>query len=623
MKADLRAGGIMRNRLLTAAAAFCLTIASSAAIAQATDQGGPITPYYGTDGGPVDPFYGPINPFYGGTNQNYGAIGPLWGDISSFWGTVNPFYGSVDPFYGDTDPFWGTVNPFNVNPFRSTLYSYWSVAAPQWGALNLEWNLLQQIGSQNYLEVQIQLAALFASADLVWGPNGHILGNQMLAKYGIDPNSQASLAAATPEMRSAFYLNWYDALMTSIGVDDVDWWMAAAQWSPELALSNGTAGTPVGLLDATTTGADSDVKRFRFIGGYAGYVDDHGAAVGSLIAAQEDGTGVMGVAPKSDIRLYDPFDQTGTGSWQDVAAGIDKLDKKGSSVINASLGVPGWTLSADWGPILASLSDNFVLVKAAGNEAVEQTTDIAWPSGANAPDNLLIVGSAGPTNTISDFSNTPGEACIIINNVCQEQNKLKYRFLVAPGELMLVEDNHGGVTRMTGTSFAAPLVTGTISLLQSRWPQLRSYPAETTQIILQSATDLGAPGVDPVYGWGMLNAEAAQSPLNFDNLSVFQPFVFNGKNVQVDRLNPNWTPAALKAAILTPGQLDTWNQEGAFLVAFENIGNTYRDFVIPLSSKLVTSSQTMNGARHRFQAYVYERLINWALGVPHHRHHKR
>ncbi|HLY04940.1 MAG TPA: S8 family serine peptidase [Rhizomicrobium sp.] len=613
----------MRNRLLTAAAAVCLTIASSAAIAQATDQGGPITPYYGTDGGPVDPFYGPINPFYGGTNQNYGVIGPLWGDISSFWGTVNPFYGSVDPFYGDTDPFWGTVNPFNVNPFRSTLYSYWSVAAPQWGALNLEWNLLQQLGSKNYLEVQIQLAALFASADLVWGPNAQTLGNQMLAKYGIDPKSQASLAAATPEMRSAFYLNWYDALMTSIGVDDVDWWMASAQWAPELALTNGTAGTRVGLLDATTTGADSDVKRFHFIGGYAGYVDDHGAAVGSLIAAQEDGTGVMGVAPKSVIGLYDPFDQTGTGSWQDVAAGIDKLDKKGNTVINASLGVPGWTLSADWGPILASLSDNFVLVKAAGNEAVQQTTDISWPSGANAPDNLLIVGSAGPTNTISDFSNTPGEACILINNVCQEQNKLKYRFLVAPGELMLVEDNHGGVTRMTGTSFAAPLVTGTISLLQSRWPQLRSHPAETVQILLQSATDLGAPGVDPVYGWGMLNVEAAQSPLNFDNLTVFQPFIFNGNKIQVDPQNPNWTPAELKAAIQTPGQLATWNNEQAFLVVYENIGATYRDFVIPLSSKLVTASQNVNGSRHRFQAYIYQRLLNWATGLPRHRHHHK
>jgi hypothetical protein len=185
---------------------------------------------------------------------------------------------------------------------------------------------------------------------------------------------------------------------------------------------------------------------------------------------------------------------------------------------------------------------------------------------------------------------------------------------------MLVEDNHGGITRMTGTSFSAPLVTGTISLLQSRWPWLRSHPAETTQIILQSATDLGAPGVDPVYGWGMLNAEAAVSPLSFDKLAVFQPFVFDGKRIKVDPLNPNWTPAALKEAILSPGQLDAWNQEGAFIVAFETVGTTYRDFIIPLSSQLITGSQTVNGSRNRFQAYIYKRMITWAEGVP--RHHK-
>ncbi|HEX4077335.1 MAG TPA: S8 family serine peptidase [Rhizomicrobium sp.] len=613
----------MRNWLLVGVAATFLTAASGAIAGdRAADQGGAITQDYGTGGGPVDPFYGTIDPFYGNDNPNYGLTGPLWGDISSFWGTVNPFYGAINPFYGNIDPFWGIVNPFNGNPLRSLLYAYWDVAGPQWGALNLQWSLLQQAGSKNYLLVQLQLAALFADADVVWGPQGQELGNQMLAKYGIDPNSQASLAAATPEMRSAFYLNWYDQLMTSIGVDDVDWWMAAVQWSPELALTNGAGGTHVGLLDATTTGADSDVKRFKFIGGYAGYVDDHGAAVGSLIAAQEDGTGVMGVAPKSAVALFDPFKASGSGTWNDVAKGITELDTKQNPVINASLGIPGWTVSKQWGPILASLNDNFILVKAAGNEAVQQTADISWPHGASAPNNLIVVGSVGPTEQISDFSNTPGEACILIDKTCQEQNKLKYRFLVAPGELMLVEDNQGGITRMTGTSFAAPLVTGTISLLQSRWPQLRSYPAETTQIILQTATDLGAPGVDPVYGWGMLNVEAAVSPLSFDNLTVFQPFIFNGKEIKVDRQNPNWTAADLKTAILTPGQLDTWDSEGAFLVADENVGATYRDFIIPLSSQLVTASQKVNGSRNRFQTYIYEPMIAWAEGLPRHRHHK-
>jgi hypothetical protein len=190
--------------------------------------------------------------------------------------------------------------------------------------------------------------------------------------------------------------------------------------------------------------------------------------------------------------------------------------------------------------------------------------------------------------------------------------------LVAPGELILVENNHNSTTRMTGTSFAAPLVTGTIALVQTRWPWLVNYADETVQIILQSATDLGDPGVDPVYGWGMLNSEAAMSPLDFNNISVFKPYTFNGKAVSVDRTQPNWTPASLKAAILTSGQLATWDKQKAFLVAYENIGTTYRDFLIPLSSALVGKTQNVNGATRPFQSYIYQRLLNWAQSAPQH-----
>jgi subtilisin family serine protease len=245
-----------------------------------------------------------------------------------------------------------------------------------------------------------------------------------------------------------------------------------------------------------------------------------------------------------------------------------------------------------------------------------QSTDIAWPAGFSAPSNLLMVGSVGPTGQISSFSNTPGEACILVNSACEEQNKLKYRFLVAPGELILVENNHNSTTRMTGTSFAAPLVTGTISLVQTRWPWLVNYADETVQIILQSARDMGHPGVDPVYGWGMLDSEAAMSPLSFDNFTVFQAYTYNGKPIAVDRTHPTWTPSALKAAMLTSGQLSAWEKQKAYLVAYENIGTTYRDFLIPLSSALVGKTQSVNGATRPFQSYIYQRLLGWANKMP-------
>lgn len=592
-----------------------------AATTKAQDQGGVVTPFYGVNGGPVDPFYGSINPFYGHINPFYGHISPFWGTVRPFWGKINPFYGSLQPFYGKIDPFWGSINPYNSTPALSQVYNFWNMAGPQWGDINTLWTQLQSSGATDYSQLQAQLNDFQGTASSFWGGPAEKIATRLFTKYEIDPANPSSLAAATAEQRAAFFLNYYDRLMDLTGLDHVDWWMAAVHWSPALVKNLGDGKAHAGLLDAWTTAANADVQHINMVGGYAGYVNEHGAAVASVIAALQDNVGAMGVAPNTFIYLYNPFDTTGTANWGDVTNGIDALyQRQSTSVINASLGIPGWTLSKEWGAVLNSnklsgLKDSIVVVKAAGNEGVTQAADIAWPAANGAPDNLVVVGSVGPTGKISQFSNRPGEACILIHSICKEQNKLKYRFLVAPGELILVEDDHGGTTRMTGTSFAAPLVSGTIALLQSRWPWLKNYASEAVQIVLRSADDLGAPGVDPVYGWGQLDIEAAMSPLNFDKLTVFQPFVYkNGVAVAVDRNSPNWTAARLKTALQDPARRQQWEKEKAFLVAYENLGTTYRDFLVPLSAKLIGKKQSVNGVTKPFQAYVYQRMRRWALG---------
>ncbi|MBU6274872.1 MAG: S8 family serine peptidase, partial [Bacteroidetes bacterium] len=70
-----------------------------------------------------------------------------------------------------------------------------------------------------------------------------------------------------------------------------------------------------------------------------------------------------------------------------------------------------------------------------------------------------------------------------------------------------------------GTSMASPAVTGTLVLLQQRWaelnaPLLSSPPppltsAQLKALVCHTALEAGLPGPDPVYGWGLLNAEGA------------------------------------------------------------------------------------------------------------------
>jgi hypothetical protein len=377
----------------------------------------------------------------------------------------------------------------------------------------------------------------------------------------------------------------------------------------------------VGILDSTFNAANVDVSNITFVGGYNYYVNQHGGAVASLIAAQQDGTGVMGVDPNVAIKLYNPFDTTGTASWNDVALGINTLYQKGAHVVNASLGVPGTVLSQEWvsiltGPLLSNHSQDLVIVKAAGNEGVAQTDNVPWLSSLQVPQNLILVGSVGPTGQISSFSNTPGNACFTVAGICNEQDKLMYRYIVAPGENILVSDGQGGVTRMSGTSFAAPLVTGAIALLYSRWPWLQNHAPETVQIILRSAKDLGAPGVDPVYGWGELDIQASQSPLRFDDLVVYQPYTYNGTYLNGAQFpgTANWSAQALKNSVLMPGMLDLWQNQKAYIVAIEPIGSTFRDFTIPLSTMLVGKNQKTAYGDNPFQSYLYQRLIDWAHG---------
>ncbi|HEY4940115.1 MAG TPA: S8 family peptidase [Rhizomicrobium sp.] len=597
---------------------------------------GSITPFYGS----INPFYGSITPFYGSINPFYGNISPFWGDITPFWGNITPFYGSITPFYGNINPFWGNINPFTGSngAFYATVQPFWQNAGPQMGAINASWDALQASGATDYSSVQSQLNSFVNSSAAFWGAKVQAatnknfadgFANPMFAKYGIDPTNPASLGNIDPTTRSLFFLNWYDGLMNYAGTDHVDWWMGAVQWSPQLTQIQGLGtNSVIGVLDNNFNSNNSGVQNLQFVGGYQTSSNDHGAAVASLIAAQHDGQDIMGIAPNSNVDIYNPFDATGTASWSDVTQGIYTLYKRGAYVVNASLGVPGAVLTPDWASImtssqLSSRGHDLVLVKAAGNEGVMQTANVPW-IGNQAPNNLLLVGSVGPSDSISWFSNTPGESCILVNGVCNEQNKLKYRYLVAPGELILVSDNHGGVVRMTGTSFAAPLVTGAVALLQDRWPWLQQHAEETVQIILQSATDLGAPGVDPVYGWGELNVEASQSPLNFNNLVVYQPYTYSSyRSVTTgfagfapnSGIFANWSPSSLKSSVLAPGQLALWQNQGAYVVAFENIGSTYRDFQIPLSSLLVGKSQTVNGASNPFQSYLYQRMIDWAHGV--------
>ena len=124
----------------------------------------------------------------------------------------------------------------------------------------------------------------------------------------------------------------------------------------------------------------------------------------------------------------------------------------------------------------------------------------------------LSVVATDKSNRITPFSNGCGEAA-------------KY-CLAAPGAWVrstiysedgdfntyLTETDYG---RYQGTSMAAPVVSGALAVLKSRFRNLNAKQA--VDILLRTATDLGAPGTDPVYGRGLVNLARALQPIGQQN----------------------------------------------------------------------------------------------------------
>jgi subtilisin family serine protease len=555
---------------------------------------------------PLAPRYGNLNPFYGDISPFYGTINPFYGDIGAFWGTINPFYGDIGAFWGTINPFYGDIGAFDgTTPAYGDIGRYWEDFGGFWKETAPLWD--DPLQSAN---LGLRLTDMITRTELLWGSavmsaTGKTfldaVATPLFAKYGIDPKNATTLQRLSAEQRAQFFLDWYDGLMGFSGTDRVDHWMRSVNWTPSITQQQGS-GTDsiIGLLDATATGDPDLSDNIVYSGGDTATVAGHGVGVASLMVAAHDRQGTMGIAPNARVVAFNPFDSTNTASFKAVKEGVIALAGRGASVINMSLGVPGYTLHPDWKnlfsdpAVVTASSGHVAFVMAAGNDGKAQSQDILWDWSKAPP--LIIVGSVDTKGKISSFSNTPGTACLLDGAHCHEANRLMNIFMVAPGELMLLPDGQG-------TSFAAPLVSGAITLLHDRWPWLAKHPNETVDIILRSARDLGEPGVDPVYGRGMLDVAASQSPLSFDNLKFYE--VRKGVMTAV-------SVAGLKGS----GGDTTWEAEGVYFHLYEPIGASFRDFTVPLSSALVGKVGSLTGASEYFQQFIEQRLKDWIGGAP-------
>jgi subtilisin family serine protease len=210
----------------------------------------------------------------------------------------------------------------------------------------------------------------------------------------------------------------------------------------------------------------------------------HGTAVsGVAAAATGNSIGVAGVAWLNNILPVKVYTSTGTTTCSAITNGIVWAADHNADIVNMSFGGPS-PCSAEKSAVDYAWSKGAVLVAAAGNDAVNT------PYYPAAYSNVIAVASTDADDTLSSFSNYGS-----------------WLSVAAPGRNLWTTYANGSYSGFSGTSAAAPVVSGIAGLVRSANPALSN--SQVKAIIEQTADDLGAPGFDPVYGWGRVNAYKA------------------------------------------------------------------------------------------------------------------
>ncbi|WP_338090599.1 S8 family serine peptidase [Planosporangium thailandense] len=233
------------------------------------------------------------------------------------------------------------------------------------------------------------------------------------------------------------------------------------------------AGNVLAGIDVSGAGAPNGLED----------LDGHGTAMASLIAGHGHGNsdGVLGIAPH--VKIFPVRDDRGTGPTpESIVAGVNAAVRSGAKVISISQG--GSDVPALRAAIESGLAADAVVVAAMGNKPKQTLAD--FPA---SYDGVVAVGAIDQNGNVASVSVT-GNAMV----------------LSAPG-MRIVSADKTGYSIGDGTSASTAIVAGAAALVRSKYPNLSAK--EVVHRLTATATDKGAPGRDPQYGYGIVNLVAA------------------------------------------------------------------------------------------------------------------
>lgn len=249
------------------------------------------------------------------------------------------------------------------------------------------------------------------------------------------------------------------------------------------------ANVKVGIIDTGIASSHTDLKVVggaSFVSGESYNTDGngHGTHVAGTVAALDNTTGVLGVAPNVSLYAIKVLNSSGSGTYSAIVSGIEWATQNGLDVINMSLGGPS------------------------GSTALKQAVDKAYASG------IVVVAAAGNSGS-SGSQNTIGypakyDSVIAVGAVDSNKNRASFSSVgselevMAPGVSVYSTYPSNTYTSLNGTSMASPHVAGAAALILSKYPTLSA--SQVRNRLSSTATNLGD---SFYYGKGLINVEAA------------------------------------------------------------------------------------------------------------------
>lgn len=334
-------------------------------------------------------------------------------------------------------------------------------------------------------------------------------------------------------------------------------------------------------------------------------ISGHGTFLAGLIAGTKNqydinstyNNSIQGVAYEANIMPIKVFDNDGAGYVSMVHKGIEYAYKNNAKVINLSLGSndPTSITSSTASVYKSALQNNSTMVISAGNEGLSCLPNaygsisgkcsfpaaLPWVNGYSdlltQNGGWIVVGSVDSNNVITSWSNKAGIT--------------KSNYLVAPGQGLISDNLSGSTNSGSGTSYSAAVVSGAVALMYQKYPHLTGN--QISEILFQTATDLGATGVDNVYGNGLLNLSSAFAPIGALSITA-----------------KNSTPTTYVGGLVLGKSFGTVNANSLNnTIALDSYG---RDYQVGIGNNVASNLNVNNFSFDNFQLMQFKHFI---LGI--------